>query len=92
MPCHVEPPGEAPLLVRRQKGETEARDFTVFSAGKARQDRGNSLGLPSSNHSGRLWGCLSCPWLSGTWPRVDLGRGNIDLDKEGGWWCGLRVG
>lgn len=40
----------------RKERETEARAFTVLSAGKARQDRGNRLGLPSSNHSGRLWG------------------------------------
>lgn len=36
--------------------------------------------------------CMSCPWLSGTWPWGNLGQGNVDLNKGGGWGWGLRVG
>ena len=58
MPCHAGPHGEAPGLVRRQK---EARGkcrpeplLGLASMGKARQGRGNSLGLASLKSVGRL--------------------------------------
>ena len=49
------------VWTRRRKGlgNTLARAFTVFPAGKARHDRISSLGLSSLYNSGRLWEWLS---------------------------------
>lgn len=57
MPCHAGPRGKAPGFVRRQKSEEKAwsRGFNVFSVGKARLGRVNSLGLDDLNNVSRLW-------------------------------------
>lgn len=50
--------------VSENKEKAQPRDFPVFSMGKARQGRGNSLGLASLSNVGGLWairvvsGCL----------------------------------
>lgn len=49
---------------KKNEGKAEATAFTVFSIGKARRGRGNSLGLASLNNSGRLWDIGAIPgWL-----------------------------
>lgn len=49
---------------KKNKGKAEATTFIVFSIGKARRGRGNSLVLASLNNSGRLWDIGAIPgWL-----------------------------
>ena len=50
------------------------RAFVVFSVGKARQRRINSLGLNSLNNVGGLW-VLRWSLVVWFWPWVDFGQG-----------------
>lgn len=95
MPHHAGPRGETPGFVRRHEewGRAWFRAFVVFSVGKARQRRINSLGLNSLNNVGGLW-VLRWSLVVWFWPWVDSGQGKYwpgvwQLDKEGGWGYGL---
>lgn len=58
MTCHVGPHGEAPGFVKRQKPrEEESMDQSLLlSMRKAKQVKGNNLGLANLNNVSRLIG------------------------------------
>ena len=66
MPCTQGHVGEHQIWSgsRRDKGKAWPTDFIVFSGGKAKKSKRNSLGLASLNDVGRLWSLgviFSCP-------------------------------
>lgn len=62
---------------QKRNEEAEARAFTGVSVGKARQGRGDSLGLASLNNSAKLRGIGADPSCPVRGPGLTSGRAEL---------------